>query len=227
MGPVTTRLLVSERSTTIDERTTTVPERFDLAEGLVLEQVGGDLLIAVPGSLETVRLTGDAAKTLLAIHRGVAVDLVEADVRDLIDCGLVVDRSKVSRRGVIRAGAVGLGAGIAVFALPSAAAASSGCVALNGGWEWVEGRLEFLMLEDEEFGILLPRFPSRPLPDGDPSPLSVNLYGEVDFFLLNSDLGVISWRARDVPEPETDVFVGSFTWGEQCYTVTFRKGKFG
>lgn len=99
--------------------------RFELVEGVLLHQVGGDLLVVVPDSLETLRLSGDVAITLLAIHRGVAVDCVGPNINDLIKLGIVSDRSKVSRRGLIRAGAVGVGAGIAVLALPSAAAASS------------------------------------------------------------------------------------------------------
>jgi hypothetical protein len=102
-----------------------VANRFELVEGVLLQQVGGDLLVVVPDSLETLRLSGDVAITLLAIHRGEAVDCVGPNINDLIKLGIVSDRSKVSRRGLIRAGAVGVGAGIAVLALPSAAAASS------------------------------------------------------------------------------------------------------
>jgi len=111
-----------------------VANRFELVEGVLLQQVGGDLLVVVPDSLETLRLSGDVAITLLAIHRGEAVDCVGPNINDLIKLGIVSDRSKVSRRGLIRAGAVGVGAGIAVLALPSAAAASS--LRITGQYFW-------------------------------------------------------------------------------------------
>jgi hypothetical protein len=66
------------------------------------------------------------ANTLRAIHSGVAVDCVGSDITDLIKLGVVADRSTVSRRGLIRAGAVGVGAGIAVLAMPSVAASFIG-----------------------------------------------------------------------------------------------------
>jgi hypothetical protein len=128
----TTRLLLSYRSRNLGERNISVANRFELVEGVLLEQVGGDLLVAVPGSLETLRLTGDVANTLRAIHSGVAVDFVGSDITDLIKLGVVADRSKVSRRGVVRAGVVGVGAGIAVLAMPSVAAASSNPEAGDG-----------------------------------------------------------------------------------------------
>jgi hypothetical protein len=231
-SPATTRLLLSERSRNLGERNTRVANRFELVEGVVLEQVGGDLLVAVPESLQTLRLSGDVANTLLAIHSGVAVDVLGPDVADLIDLGVVADRSTVSRRGLIRAGAVGVGAGIAVLALPSAAAASSGCVALNGLWA-AATPFSFLLAEGNQFGIPSPIFPSRPLPDGNPSPLSVDSYGvvPVSAFLDDGELGVVQWQFElgDEPPPPVDILApdltivleGSFTWGDQCYTVSF------
>jgi hypothetical protein len=220
---------LSERSRNLGERNVSVANRFELVEGVVLEQVGDDLLVVVPGSLETVRLTGDVANTLRAIHSGVAVDCVGSDINDLIKLGVVADRSTVSRRGLIRAGAVGVGAGIAVLAMPSAAAASSGCVALNGLW-FPATPFTFLLAEVNLFGIPSPIFPTRPLPAGEPSALTVDSYGVVPVSVFSDDgeVGFVMWNfeaAEAPPPPETPnlttVLEGSFTWGGQCYTVRF------
>jgi hypothetical protein len=229
----TTRLLLSDHSRNLGERNISVANRFELVEGVVLEQVGDDLLVAVPGSLETLRLTGDVANTLRALHSGVAVDCVGSDINDLIKLGVVADRSTVSRRGLIRAGAVGVGAGIAVLAMPSAAAASSRCDRLNGSW--APGTpFSFFLAEGNQFGIPSPNFPSRPLPDGNPSPLSVDSYGvvPVSAFLDDGVVGAVQWQfglEDDAPPPPVDIMApdltivleGSFTWGGQCYTVRF------
>lgn len=96
-----------------------------LAKGVVLEQVGSDLWVVVPGRLDVLRLTGEAALMLSKIQSGVGVDLTSPVARELISLG-IVEIPGISRRGLIKAGAIGAGAGIAVMALPGIAAASSG-----------------------------------------------------------------------------------------------------
>ena len=96
-----------------------------LAKGVVTEQVGGDLLVVVPGNFDVLRLTGEAASTLSKIQSGVGIDLTSPVLRELFARGIVVNPG-ISRRGLITSGAIGAGAGIAVLALPGIAAASSG-----------------------------------------------------------------------------------------------------
>lgn len=101
-----------------------------LAEGVLIEQVGNDLVVVVPGGLETMRITGEAAQVLSRIHAGQAEGLSEAVVRDLAAQG-IIEVPGLSRRNLITAGALGAGAGIAVLTLPGVAAASSGLPVLQ------------------------------------------------------------------------------------------------
>ena len=96
-----------------------------LVSGVVVEQVGDDVLVVVPGTTEALRLSGEAAKTVLTIQAGESVSSSDPVVGELVARG-VVEGPGLSRRGLIKAGAIGAGAGIAVLALPSVAAASSG-----------------------------------------------------------------------------------------------------
>ena len=95
-----------------------------LVSGVVVEQVGDDVLVVVPGTTEALCLSGEAAETVLTIQAGQSVSSSDAVVGELVARG-VVEVPGLSRRGLIRAGAVGAGAGIAILALPSVAAASS------------------------------------------------------------------------------------------------------
>ena len=95
-----------------------------LVSGVVVEQVGDDVLVVVPGTTEALCLSGEAAETVLTIQAGQSVSSTDPVVGELVARG-VVEVPGLSRRGLIRAGAVGAGAGIAVLALPSVAAASS------------------------------------------------------------------------------------------------------
>jgi hypothetical protein len=92
--------------------------------GVIAERVGDELLVIVPGRTDTVRLTDHAADLFLDIQAGRGVDTADLVVANLVDLG-VVQTSGMSRRGLIKAGAIGAGAGIAVMAMPSVAAASS------------------------------------------------------------------------------------------------------
>ena len=93
--------------------------------GVIVERVGDDLMVIVPGNSDVVKLTGGVAEVLLDISAGKSVDLSDPAVVDLLELG-IVSTPGVSRRGLIKAGAIGAGAGIAVLAMPSVAAASSG-----------------------------------------------------------------------------------------------------
>ena len=95
-----------------------------LVSGVVVEVVGDDVLVVVPGTTDALSLSGEAAKTVLTIQAGQSVSSSDPVVGELVARG-VIEVPGLSRRGLIRAGAVGAGAGIAVFALPSVAAASS------------------------------------------------------------------------------------------------------
>ena len=98
---------------------------LDVTQGVVVERVGSELLVVVPGSLDTLKFSGEAAQTLRDIQARNPVDVRSPTVADLIDLGVVKGQRQMSRRGFIRVGAIGAGAGIAVLSMPGAAAASS------------------------------------------------------------------------------------------------------
>jgi len=95
-----------------------------IAHGVLIERVGEELVVVVPGSNEAIRVTGETAVTLTHIQSGAQVDTRSIAMRELLELG-VIEVPGFSRRGLIAAGAVGAGAGIAVLAMPGVAAASS------------------------------------------------------------------------------------------------------
>jgi hypothetical protein len=107
--------------------------RVRLAAGVVVEEMGPDVVVMVPDSSEVLTLTGDAAGLLRDVQAGATVRL-GALVSELVQLG-VLDTSGLSRRGFVKAGAIGAGAGIAVLSMPGVAAASSGGV-LDGSVGW-------------------------------------------------------------------------------------------
>ena len=98
--------------------------KYSLTAGVIVERVGDDLMVVVPGNSDVVSLSGRPAEMLLDVKTGRKVDSSDPALRDLVDLG-VISAPGLSRRGLIRVGAVGAGAGIAVLAMPGVAAASS------------------------------------------------------------------------------------------------------
>jgi hypothetical protein len=96
-----------------------------MAPGVVVEHVGDDVVVLVPGSTEVMKLSGGVAHTIRSIQAGATSVLPSETVSELVDRGIIVSRAGMSRRGLIKAGAIGASAGIAVMAMPGVAAASS------------------------------------------------------------------------------------------------------
>jgi hypothetical protein len=108
---------------------------MSIAPGVIVEMVGNDVVVMVPESAEVIRLSGDAAHTIRAIHAGDVSVLPSHIVDELLEGGILISQAGMSRRGVLTAGALGAGAGIAALTMPSVAAASSpvtSAVSLNG-----------------------------------------------------------------------------------------------
>jgi hypothetical protein len=97
---------------------------FSVMPGVIVERVGEDLMVIVPGTSDLVSLSGRPAQVLLDVTAGKRIDSADPALRDLVDLG-IVSAPGVSRRGLIQAGVIGAGAGIAVLAIPGLAAASS------------------------------------------------------------------------------------------------------
>lgn len=108
--------------------------KVKLNAGVVIERVGEELLVVVPGNTDVVKLTDDAAEVLLDIQADKAVDLSHPAMSDLVALE-IVSAPAFSRRGLIKTGAIAAGAGVAVWAMPSVASAASspGSTGTNGG----------------------------------------------------------------------------------------------
>lgn len=98
--------------------------RVTFCPGVVLEKAGNELLVKAPGSIDVMMLSGEAAAIVRRVEAGQAVAW-SADVAELMRRGVLAESPGLSRRGFIRAGAVGAGAGIVVLSMPGVAQAAS------------------------------------------------------------------------------------------------------
>lgn len=116
---------------------------------MLIEHVGDDLMVIIPGESDFVRLSGLATQVLQDVQAGRRVTADDPALLHLLEVGVVVAPG-ISRRGLMRAGAVGVVTGVAILAMPAVAAASSGScfspssfdvgVGLNNnddGWEYL------------------------------------------------------------------------------------------
>jgi hypothetical protein len=136
-----------------------------LVSGVVVEPVGDDCVVMTPQNTDVLRLTGDTATLLTRVIAGEPVDHTSDTVTELARLGVVeLSNAGMSRRGLITAGAAG--AGIAILAMPSVAAASSdpegpnGALACAPGTEVVFAGWEF----DPYLVIYVDWNPDTPVP---------------------------------------------------------------
>lgn len=99
--------------------------QYELAPGVLLEDLGSEYVAYVPDASDVVTLSGEAAAALRQIRSGIPGKYSGETVSHLVSLGIIHAPSGISRRGVVRAGLIGVGAGIAALSLPSVAAASS------------------------------------------------------------------------------------------------------
>jgi hypothetical protein len=116
-----------------------VRNQWSLRDGVVLEEVGAELLVYLPGKSAVFRLLGEDARFVSALRRGdPLIDYDASNLSSLLDSGIIVSSRETSgngadrRRFLITAGSLGLG-GLATLALPVAAVASSP-IELFGRW---------------------------------------------------------------------------------------------
>jgi hypothetical protein len=108
----------------LNERFVGVMKKATVTPGVIVERVGDDLMVVIPGNSDVVSLSGRPAEVFVDVQEGREVDPSEPALETLSELGIVTSPG-MSRRGLIKAGAVGAGAGIAVMAMPGVAAASS------------------------------------------------------------------------------------------------------
>jgi hypothetical protein len=217
--------------------------QVSLTAGVVVERISEELLVITPGASEAVKLSGHAAEVFRDIHAGRSVDVSDPVVSELARLG-IIGSPGMSRRGLMRAGAIGVGAGIAVLALPSVAAASSGPAAdepaddpavvplLGFIYDYVED------VTDTSGNLYVPRLYSE-LPDDfedGPDPVqgkltiakrsggteTIDASGFIFFFLP----GYLSWEGAATAGLDIDLskdqnpFVLTFTYKGTPYRVT-------
>ena len=98
---------------------------YVVTPGVIIEDLGSESVVFVPGASEVLTLSGVAATVVRRIRNGESAGNGGAVVSDLVARGVIQPAGDISRRSVVRAGVIGAGAGIAALAMPSVAAASS------------------------------------------------------------------------------------------------------
>jgi len=150
-------------------------DKYSVTSGVLVERVGDDVMVVVPGNNDFIKLSGEAADVLLRVQAGHTMLGSETVLSELEELG-VVTGAGMSRRGLIKAGAIGAGTGIAVMAMPSVAAASSDVgERISGVYFWIGSEVLFVLDERnyENFDLTLsaPFFPT-PLPSSDVNDVS-------------------------------------------------------
>jgi hypothetical protein len=187
--------------------------KYSLTPGVIVERVGDDLMVIVPGNNDVVSLSGRPAEVLLDVKAGRRVDSADSALGDLVNLG-VITAPGLSRRGLIKAGAIGAGAGVAVLAMPGVAAASS-TTALQGFWQYDDrngdGWFQMFFVLDDGF-----------TDESGPSALSVGGSSiPVEDFEKGEGGGAIWERSVDNPGSFTESPLdGTFSWGSP-YSVRF------
>jgi hypothetical protein len=218
---------------------------LSIAPGVVIEHVGDDVLVVIPGSSDVMRISGDQATALRIIESGNESGLSRKAVEGLVKVGVVVNRGEVTRRSLVKAGAIGAGAGIAVMALPSAAAASSMGPPLRpqlpgnlmaDDWN-AQGEVDFPEIDDlldPDFGdwIVLIEVLGAPYDVNDPPALEANVSSgssnyTANLLRLDTALNGAYWVFKGTSVTPTsgfpargDDFSLIFTFGNVSYEVT-------
>jgi hypothetical protein len=161
---------------------------LSIAPGVIIEHLGPDVVVMVPGSTEVIKLSGDAAHTIRAIQAGDVHALPSETVSELVDRGIVVSQAGMSRRGLIKAGAIGAGVGIAVLAMPGVAAASSAIVVTNA--------FTFRVREIADFGTGVDRVVKLNFRDQRDAPTPPD--GTAGTLTSSGETFALVWEERDI-----------------------------
>jgi hypothetical protein len=209
---------------------------LSIAPGVITEHIGDDVVVMLPGSTDVLRLSGDAAGAVRVVQAGGVPSLPSETVSDLVKRGVLVSQAEVSRRDLIKAGAIGAGAGIAVLAMPGVAAASSvqrtQLIGVYYPGFYIASYTDSLLEESAVQSYLeanglpadLPSVPDPLITDDEGILLDVpelGIFGaEVDSFINDPGYFQIEWDVNaGVNAP--DFMVGYFTWNQQEFEVHF------
>lgn len=201
---------------------------FVLAPGVVVEDLGADSAVYIPGVSEVLTLSGDAATTFRDIREGAAVNPEDPVVVNLEQLGVIRSQATISRRGVITAGGVGLAAGIAVLVTPSVAAASSdGPQNLTGGFAVDYVALSATGTNIEQITLGISRDGSRELVDlglsqGNPGVITLANGTVINVTFNEGDKSFRSGATNIDDADFTDrTHILEFTIGAQSFRVEF------
>ena len=194
------------------------------------EPVGSDIVIFEREKKKVIRLNTEAAEAFRAVHGGLNDSAISDELLGwMVDQGIFVESgsSLLSRRAILRASAVGLGASVVALSLPTVAAASSG-IPVSGDWN----RDGLGVLSIAVFGFDFPNLgdrlvdtqPAGPTP---PSSMQIDGFGTpipASLWLSSSDADndAVNWTLNSAPSffdtPRT--ITGRFTWGGTSYFAT-------
>ncbi len=193
------------------------------------ELIGSDIVVCDPEKKRVIRLTAEAADAFRAVQRGLPEPAISDELQGwMLDQGIFVESgsSLLSRRAILGASAVGLGAGVVAISLPTVAAASSG-IPVSGEWS-VVGTFLSIFVDGFDFPDLGDRFvPTDPAGPNPPSSMQIDGLGTaIRPFVWQSSadaLGdVVEWTRDPAPSffdrPRT--ITGRFTWGGTSYVAT-------
>ena len=182
--------------------------------------MGTDLIVMIPDSSEVLKLTGESAEVVRAVRSGLPV--VAGKVVDDLKAVGVLDSPSLTRRGLVRGGAIGVGAGIAVLAMPGVAAADSSRIKLVGEWYFSTVATTYYFNVYKEDNPAFPAFVSNDLLASRPEPRLTVGSETVPFVQWSDPVLWVSWIGPLASAPSVGaVVVGTFEHGGLRYEVRF------
>ncbi|WP_158665529.1 hypothetical protein [Pontimonas salivibrio] len=213
--------------------------KFQLNTACVFEVVGEEVFATVPGQVDVIRLSGNYARTVRNLDAMHSQDVNSEVLHELERLGVIEPvKEGLSRRSLVKGGAVLAGAGIATLALPSIAAASSGIsVGEIGFWSYnTSGPDGYnIILSAVQGSPGWSEFPFNPT-ETPPSAISVSAVPSASLSAFSAPVGgtVLSsyfeWVGAEVStgRVSVDTYRGgggflqaSFTWGGMTYSASF------
>ena len=207
---------------------------FWLADNLLIEKVGEETLVMHADSLDSMRITGEAAKIVQELQEQGRSSLVQSDATaSLLSAGILKTEqpSGLTRRSLLKSGAIGVGAGVATLALPTAAYASSvSYVEVTGEWApnlAPPGAAFYNAVDDwpDDLGA----DPTGTAPSaltivslaGVATPFTVPVTDYDTTGIAGADFVVWDDTTRDFTGLGAGTAVGTFSWGGVDYRMTF------
>lgn len=183
-------------------------QRLWLEPGIAIESVGDDLLVFVPQRAESVLCSGILAIAVRRIQSGESGQIDEESLAQLVEMGIVSPTLSLSRRGLLKSGALGLGAGVAALAMPSVAVASSDVcqtgLAVTSATYWIDGSTVYFTV-----AYVIPADPTYSL--GNLRINGAQYEASADFGAPSSSPAESTWVYVG-PIPEADEILEGQTW---------------